>query len=85
MAQHNKHNKHNKQNKSNNINLYLIAFVIIIGGLMYYFTSNKSSKSSINNIENNMENNMKSFENSILEDIRIINRPLRTEPFIRRG
>ena len=79
MAQH---KKQNKQNKSNNINLYFIAFVIIIGGLIYYFTSNKSN---INNIENNMENNIKSFENSILEDIRIINKPIRTEPFIRRG
>ena len=75
------HKKQKKQNKSNNINLYLIAFVIIIGGLIYYFTSNKSNKSSINNIENNI----KSFENSILEDIRIINRPLRTKPFIRLG
>tara|TARA_Y100000389_G_scaffold184896_1_gene203758 strand:+ start:210 stop:437 length:228 start_codon:yes stop_codon:yes gene_type:complete len=72
------HKKQKKQNKSNNINLYLIVFVIIIGGLIYYFTSNKSSI-------NNIENNIKSFENSILEDIRIINRPLRTKPFIRLG
>jgi len=75
------HKKQKKQNKSNNINLYLIAFVIIIGGLIYYFTSNKSNKLSINN----MENNMKSFKNSTLEDIRIISRPIRIEPFIRRG
>ena len=75
------HKKQNKQNKSNNINLYFIAFVIIIGGLIYYFTSNKSNKSIINN----MENNIKFFKTNTLEDIRIINKPIRTEPFIRRG
>ena len=71
MTQHNKQNKQNRQN-----NMYLFVFIIIIGGLIYYFTRNKTNKTNKPTIINNMINNIESFNR---------NKPVRTKPFIKLG